>query len=137
MRSRLCFVTISLSFAPDRGAWALSAFGANLNDLREICQKKYNEISFFVLSVSWRFFPRNFPKNQPIYPLREFAPVNPARFSFFLRDLSEALLPCEQRLLRSSLPRSVSNGCKQCSAGYNYDRDVLVEKYVEQKMSKN
>ena len=27
MRSRLCFVTISLSFAPDRGAWALSAFG--------------------------------------------------------------------------------------------------------------
>ena len=27
MRSRLCFVTISLSFAPDRGAWALNAFG--------------------------------------------------------------------------------------------------------------
>ena len=27
MRSRLCFVTISLSFTPDRGAWALSAFG--------------------------------------------------------------------------------------------------------------
>ena len=30
MRSRLCFVTISLSFAPDRGAWALSAFGLHM-----------------------------------------------------------------------------------------------------------
>ena len=31
----------------------------------------------------------------------------------------------------------MSNVCKQCSAGYNYDRDVLDEKYLEQKMPKN
>ena len=31
----------------------------------------------------------------------------------------------------------ISNECKQCSACYNNDRDVFVEKYMEEKMPKN
>ena len=34
---------------------------AKLIDFSEICQKKSSEIGCFLLIVSWRSFPRNFP----------------------------------------------------------------------------
>ena len=40
---------------------------AKLIDFSEICQKKSNEIGCFLLIVSWRSFPWNFPWDRPIF----------------------------------------------------------------------
>ena len=70
---------------------------AKLIDFREICQQKSSETGCFLLIVSWRSFPRNFPWNRPIF-LRiylwksfrnlTFFRKNPAEF---FREISEAL----------------------------------------------
>ena len=40
---------------------------AKLIDFSEICPKKSSEIGCFLLIVSWRSFPRNFPWSRPIF----------------------------------------------------------------------
>ena len=40
---------------------------AKLIDFSEICQKKSSQMGCFLLIVSWRSFPRNFPWNRPIF----------------------------------------------------------------------
>ena len=82
--------------------------------LAKFAKRKFSEIGCFLLIVSWRSFPLKFPmksadffKNLPLKILRneffllksreigrffrEFAPENPAKFSLFFRELSEAL----------------------------------------------
>ena len=54
---------------------------AKLIDFSEICQKKSSEIGCFLLIVSWRSFPRNFPWNRPI--CLRICPENPSKFDFF------------------------------------------------------
>ena len=83
--------------------------------LGKFAKKSPTKLAVFLLSVSVRSFPAKF--------LAKLPPVNPARLSVFFSATYQK--------------PSISNEWKQCPVGYNYDRDVLVEKYVEQKMSKN
>ena len=64
---------------------------AELIDFSEICQKKSSKIGCFLLIVSWRSFPPKISHEIGRF-FREFAPENPAKFCFFFREISEALV---------------------------------------------
>ena len=60
----------------------------------EICLEINHKICCFLPIAFWWSFPRKLPRNfrEIGWFFREFDPKNPAKFDFFFRDLSEALL---------------------------------------------
>ena len=59
----------------------------------EICLESNHKIALFLVISFCQNLPWNFPRNSREIGqfFREFVPKNPAKFDFFLRDLSEAL----------------------------------------------
>ena len=60
----------------------------------EICLENNHKIGSFLPIAFWWSLPWKFPWNSRKIGLffREFVPKNPAKFDFFFRDLSEALV---------------------------------------------
>ena len=96
--------------------------GQNQSMSNEICPKNNHKIGFFYQLLSGQVCPENFREIGRFF--RDFVPENPAKFDFFFRDLSEALLRRQtplhqQKGVRISVPLKMKMSPKNLAKGTN------------------